>query len=118
MSQTNEVNEAVHDVIRYTHKVNESIETIASVTEKEAISTESLIEQMKRLKERFNDTKEIAISTGKSVFNAGKGINNIRKDSLNTIRTPNEEQLQRIKNTEQKVSNWLIYHKENVSQDN
>lgn len=115
--QTNESIEAINDIMTHIHEVNESIESIASVTEKEAVSTESLIEKMQRLRGQFDHTKEIAISTGKSVFNAGKGINHIRKNSLETIRTPNDEQLQRIKNTEEKIAEWLLYHKDNVSLD-
>lgn len=117
LSQTNESIEAIHDIMKHIHEVKESIESIASVTEKEAVSTEDLIEKMQRLKGQFDHTKEIAISTGKSVFNAGKGINNIRKNSLATIRTPNEEQLRRIKSTEEKISEWLLYHQHSVSID-
>lgn len=115
LSQTNESIEAIHEIMKHIHEVNESIESIASITEKEAVLTEDLIEKMQRLKGQFDQTKEIAISTGKSVFNAGKGINQIRKSSLATVRTPNAEQLRRIKNTEEKIAEWLLYQQDYVS---
>src|SRR5699024_2674222 len=46
LKQTNESMQAIQEIMNHIHKVNESIEAIALITEKETISTEELIDNM------------------------------------------------------------------------
>lgn len=113
LTHTNESIQAIHEIMGHIHEVNESIDTITAITEEEATLTDHLTEKMNQLKEHFEHTKEIALTTGKAVFNAGEGINSIRKTSLQSIRKPNEKQLARINETEERTSDWLSNHEHN-----
>lgn len=62
---------------------------------------------MEKLNERFNKTEEIIYATSQSVLLAGKKIDQIRHQSLSTIKALTPEQERRINEIDAKVENWF-----------
>ena len=52
----------------------------------------------------------MTFTTGKSLYTAGKGVNEIRKTALKAVKSPTTEQQKRMKETDEKVAKWLEYN--------
>lgn len=113
MDQTNVSMKAIDDIMSHISEVNDAISTIAAITDKEAEMTEEITAKMNALNDHFENTKNLTVLTGKSVYTAGKGVNHIRKNSLNIVKMPTKEQLERIERTEKRVIDWLEYNEKN-----
>lgn len=107
LSKTNVSFNAIHRIMEHIAEVNQSIDTIASITEEEAKVADGMMDKMGDLKKRVEQTKHIALSTGTSVFNAGLGINEIRKGALEGISSPDKEQAKQMNEVENKINEWL-----------
>lgn len=107
VEQTNVSMQAIDTIMEHIAEVNNAIDAIASITEREAESTEEISARMNTLQEHFENTKNLTLLTGESVYNACKRVNDIRVDSLTTIKNPTEKQLDRVAQTENRVVDWL-----------
>lgn len=110
MEQTNVSMKAIDHIMGHIDEVNNAISTIASITEREADATEEISVKISSLNDHFENTKKLTVLTGKSVYTAGTGVNDIRKTALERVKSPTEEQQKRIKQTEEKVVEWLEYN--------
>lgn len=113
VDETNVSMKAINTIMEHIDEVEEAISSIAKITESGADATEEMSAKMSSLKEHFENTKRLTLLTGQSVFEAGKEVNDIRKDSLRDITAPTEKQQRRIDQTEQRVTAWLDYNKIN-----
>lgn len=110
LNQTNDSIQAIDHIMTHIHDVYDSIESISSITKREANLAQEMILKMEQLKSHFEQSKNIAIDTGKAIFTAGKEINDITKSSLQAIRHPSDEHQKRIDATEENVAKWLTYN--------
>lgn len=110
LSQTNYSIEAIQQIMEQINEVNESIHTISEIAEKETALADQMYNQMDNVKQHFEQTRNIALSTSKSVLTAGKRIDDIRNDALNTIQNRSPEQERRINEVNGKVNDWLAYN--------
>ncbi|MBO1005748.1 hypothetical protein IPU62_24080 [Pseudogracilibacillus auburnensis] len=112
IEETNVSMNAIDQIMGHIDEVNRAISTIASITEREAEATEEITSKMNTLNEHFDRTKNLTLLTGKSVYTAGKGVDEIRKNSLKEVKSPTTEQLERIQQTEKRVADWLTYNEQ------
>lgn len=112
VDQTNTSMEAINDIMKHIDQVNDAIQMIASSNLKEAKSTTIMSEKMNQLNSYFENTKEMTIQTGETVYKAGSGVNTLRVDLLKTITSPTTEQKARIQETEERIQNWFANNKE------
>lgn len=112
IEETNVSMNAIDQIMGHIDEVNRAISTIASITEREAEATEEITSKMNTLNEHFDRTKNLTLLTGKSVYTAGKGVDEIRKNSLKEVKSPTAEQLERIQQTEKRVADWLTYNEQ------
>lgn len=110
LSQTNYSIEAIQEIMEQINSVSESIHTISEIADKETELADQMYSQMDNVKQHFEQTRNIAISTGKSILTAGQRIDDIRNNALKTIQTRSTEQEQRIEEVNKKVSRWLSYN--------
>lgn len=110
LSQTNYSIEAIQQIMDQINGVNESIHTISEITEQESHLADQMYNQMNQVKQHFEQTKDITISTHHSVVTAGKRIDEIRNNALRSINTRNVEQERRIEEVNRKVNDWLTYN--------
>src|SRR5690625_3922699 len=109
LSQTNQSIRAIQQIMNRMTRVNEFIEKISDITEKKAQVSDEMSRQMTTVQKHFDRTKEIAISTGKSVLTSGMRIDGMRNNSLKAIRSRTPEQEKRIREIDAKVEQWLKY---------
>ncbi|MGM8364047.1 methyl-accepting chemotaxis protein [Virgibacillus sp. W0181] len=112
VEQTNVSMKAIDQIMQHVDEVNQAINTIATITVREAEATEEITNKMNTLKGHFDNTKELTMLTGKSVYTAGLGVDKIRKGSLKDIKSLTEKQQERISETERKIHAWMQYNKE------
>src|SRR5690625_1402936 len=110
VGQTNTSMQAVNDVMEHIQEVNQSINSIAVITEGEADAAEEISANMQSLQEHFENTEKLTLLAGKSIYTAGIGINDIRVEALTGVKHPTSEQLERIQQTEDRVLEWLTYN--------
>lgn len=110
MKQTRTAMKAIDTIMEHIDEVEHAISTIARITEREATSTEEISGKMSQLNNHFERTKQLTFITGKSVYQAGSGVNQIRLSAIETIKNPTNEQLGRMQETESQVAKWLQYN--------
>jgi len=103
IEQTNVSMKAIDTIREHIDEVNQSINTIAQITDRETKSTEKISEKMSLLHDHFEEIKRLTIITGKSVYKAGTGVNDIRQSALQAVTSPTEKQAERMNETEQNV---------------
>lgn len=111
VEQTNQSMDAISEMMTHIDQVNEAIQDISAANLQEAENTAIISEKMNQLNEHFEHTKQMTLATGKSVYQAGSGVNLLRKNLIQTISAPTPEQVERINETEDRVQNWLDYNK-------
>lgn len=110
MEKTNVALEAIDHIMEHIDEVNNSIAAIAAFSEGGASATQEISVKMNELQEHFERTRQMTFSTGKSLYAAGKGVNEIRKTAIKGIKSPTPEQKARMEETERKVAQWLEYN--------
>lgn len=110
VDRTNVAMKAIEHIMEHIDEVNQAIGSIAAFTEGGAEGIEEISAKMDALQEHFENTKKMTFATGKSLYTAGKGVNEIRKTALKAIKSPTAEQEKRIKETNEKVAKWLEYN--------
>lgn len=110
VDQTNFAMKSIEQIMEHIAEVNQAIGAIAAFTEGGAEATEEISAKMSNLQKHFEKTKQMTFETGKALYTAGKGVNEIRKNALKAIKSPNEEQQKRIQETEERVAKWLEYN--------
>ena len=110
VEQTNSAMQSIEHIMEHIDEVNQAIGAIAAFTEGGAEATEEISAKMNELQEHFEKTKQMTFETGKALYTAGKGVNEIRKNALKAIKSPTEEQQKRIEETEKRVEKWLEYN--------
>lgn len=110
VDQTNVAMKSIEQIMEHIAEVNQAIGAIAAFTEGGAEATEEISAKMSNLQKHFEKTKQMTFETGKALYTAGKGVNEIRKNALKAIKSPNEEQQKRIQETEERVAKWLEYN--------
>ena len=110
VKQTNVAMEAIEHIMEHIDEVNQAIGAIAAFTEGGAEATEEISAKMNALQKHFEETKKMTFETGKALYTASKGVNEIRKTALKAVKSPTEEQQKRIQETEEKVAKWLEYN--------
>lgn len=113
MNDTQNAMKAIDMIMGQIDEVNQAISTIAAITEKEAASTEVVSEKMSQLNRHFEHTKQLTMATGKSVYRASLGINQIRQSALDSIDQLSYEQQKRLKKTEARIKDWVQYNSAN-----
>src|SRR5699024_1027274 len=110
VEDTNESMLAIDEIMAHIDEVNKAIATIASITEREAHMTEKISVKMSMLQEHFETTKKMTFETGRSLYTAGVGVNEIRKTAVKSVKTPTPEQQARLDETDTNVAKWLEYN--------
>lgn len=110
VEQTNVAMKAIDQIMEHIDEVNQAIGSIAAFTEGGADATEEISAKMNALQEHFENTKKMTLATGKSLYTAGKGVNDIRKTALKAVKSPTAEQQERMKETDGRVAKWLEYN--------
>src|SRR5690625_3713419 len=113
VKQTDSSIRAIDHIIDYVDKIKESIHLIASITERESEATEEISTKMNILHDHFEETRNLTQLTGKSVYSAGEKVDNIRIDTITTLKNPTEKQTMRIEKTEKLIKEWLQYNDTN-----
>src|SRR5690625_4350638 len=113
IQHTNSSMKAIDHIMEHIDKVNQAINTIAAITEREAEASEEISVKMNSLQTHFENTRKLTHLTGQSIYTAGTEVNNIRMNSLAAVKDPTKEQLDRINQTERKVSDWIKYNDAN-----
>lgn len=107
VNETNVSMQAIEQIMEHIDEVNEAIATIASITESEADVAGNLSDKMSMLHDQFERARHLSMITGKSIYASGQRVNEIRHTALKAIKTPTEEQLMRMEETEARVNEWL-----------
>ena len=110
VEKTNVAMKAIDHIMEHIDEVNQAIGSIAAFTEGGANATDEISAKMNALQEHFENTKKMTFTTGKSLYTAGKGVNEIRKTALKAVKSPTTEQQKRMKETDEKVAKWLEYN--------
>ena len=110
IEQTNVAMQAIDVIMEHIDEVNTAIGAIASFTEGGATATEEISAKMNALQEHFEKTRQMTFETGKALYTAGKGVNEIREAAVKTIKSPTDEQRARMEETDEKVAKWLEYN--------
>lgn len=113
VDQTNDSMDAIDQIMSHLDEVNEAIQTIDMITDKEADRTEDINKKMHTLLEYFENTKRLTMQTGHSVHAAGKGVNDIRKQTIADIELTEPEQQEKMEEMEERVSYWMEYNETN-----
>lgn len=93
--------------------VNQVMVAIEEMTNQGANLSNQIKEIMQTLQNDCEATMQLTVQTGKSVYQAGHGVNAIRISSLERITEPSEQQSKRIEETEAKVTKWLESYQQN-----
>lgn len=105
--------ETTDKIMTHIDEINESIQTIATFTDKEAQHTKEISHRTSKLSEYFENTKQLTIQTGSSVHTAGAEVNNIRLEAPKSINSLTPKQQNRVNETRNKVMNWFEHNKKN-----
>lgn len=107
VNETNISMQAIEQIMEHITEVNRAITMIASITEREADVTDNLSEKMNMLQDLFEQTRQLSMLTGQSIYSSGQRVNEIRQTALESIKTPTKEQQDRMKATESRVKIWF-----------
>ena len=110
IEKTNVAMQAIDVIMEHIDEVNTAIGAIASFTEGGATATEEISAKMNALQEHFEKTRQMTFETGKALYTAGKGVNDIRQTAIKSIKSPTDEQRARMEETDEKVAKWLEYN--------
>src|SRR5690625_5169742 len=102
VEQTNVSMKAIDLIMEHIDEVHNAIRSIAAITDREAEATEKISTKMSSLQEHFENTKRLTMVTGKSVYTAGSGVNDIRNTALGLVKSPTTDQEERMKQTEER----------------
>ncbi len=108
--QTDSSMKAIDHIMDYVDKIKESINLIASITERESEDAEKISAKMNILHDHFEETRNLTQLTGKSVYSAGEKVDHIRLSTIKSLKNPTNEQMERIEETEKLVKEWLKYN--------
>lgn len=112
VEQTNVSLRAIDLIMGQIREIMDSMNDIARITEDGTMASEKIKARVDTLQKHIERTKQLATLTGKAIYQAGVGINDIRVNTLVQIKNPTEKQLERVNQTEQRVVNWLRYNEE------
>lgn len=83
---------AIDHIMEHVDEINKAIEVIATFTESGAKATEEISSKMNTLQQHFEKTKQMTFKTGKSLYTAGQGVNEIRKNAVKSVKSPTRAQ--------------------------
>lgn len=110
VEQTNVSLRAIDLIMGQIREITKAMNDIAHITEDGTVASEQIKARTDILQKHVERTKQLTMLTGKAIYQAGVGINDIRVNTLVQIKNPTEKQLERVNHTEKRVVDWLQYN--------
>src|SRR5699024_7843361 len=88
VEKTNKAMQAIEQIMEHIGEVNQAIGAIAAFTEGGAQASDEISAKMNALQEHFEQTKQMTFETGRSLYSAGLGVNEIRKTAVKSVKSP------------------------------
>lgn len=79
VEKSNVAMSAIDHIMEHIDEINKAIVVIATFTESGTTATEEISSKMNTLQQHFEKTKQMTFKTGKSLYTAGQGVNEILK---------------------------------------